>query len=159
MNPTPIPFRHEPQTPARRRALRILTALAGSGLLAACAGPEVRDYAAERPLLDLRQYFNGTVDAWGVFTDRSGKVVKRFTVVMDCRWEGEHGVLDESFRYSDGSTQRRVWRLVRHADGRYTGSADDVVGSAEGEARGNAFNLALHAGVAGRRAGLGGAVR
>lgn len=140
MNPTPIPFRHEPQTPARRRALRILTALAGSGLLAACAGPEVRDYAAERPLLDLRQYFNGTVDAWGVFTDRSGKVVKRFTVVMDCRWEGEHGVLDESFRYSDGSTQRRVWRLVRHADGRYTGSADDVVGSAEGEASGNAFN-------------------
>jgi hypothetical protein len=100
----------------------------------------VGDYAGERPLLDLRSYFNGTVDAWGVFTDRSGKVVKRFTVVMDCRWEGDRGVLDEAFTYSDGSTQRRIWRLVRHADGRYSGTADDVVGSAEGQASGNAFN-------------------
>ena len=30
-------------------------------LLAGCAGPQVSDYAAEQPVLDLRQYFNGTV--------------------------------------------------------------------------------------------------
>ncbi|MEW6467085.1 MAG: DUF3833 domain-containing protein [Pseudomonadota bacterium] len=132
--PAPAPAPHAP----RRRQL--LAALGACGLLAACASPQVGDYAAERPLLDLRSYFNGTVDAWGVFTDRSGKVVKRFTVVMDCRWEGDRGVLDEAFTYSDGSTQRRIWRLVRHADGRYSGTADDVVGSAEGQASGNAFN-------------------
>ena len=28
-------------------------------LLAGCAGPQVAGYAAEKPLLDLRQYFNG----------------------------------------------------------------------------------------------------
>lgn len=141
MNPMPrcsAPhLANAPRGPRRRLAL---AALAASGLLAACAGPQVFDYAAERPQLDLRSYFNGTVDAWGVFTDRSGKVVKRFTVVMDCRWEGERGVLDEAFTYADGSTQRRIWRLVRHADGRYSGTADDVVGSAEGQASGNAFN-------------------
>jgi hypothetical protein len=32
-----------------------------------------------------------------------------------------------------------VWRLTRHADGRYTGRADDVVGTAEGRTVGNAF--------------------
>ncbi|MDP3412457.1 MAG: DUF3833 family protein, partial [Polaromonas sp.] len=49
-------------------------------VLAGCAGPQISDYAAEKPVLDMRQYFNGTLDAYGVFTDRSGKVVKRFTV-------------------------------------------------------------------------------
>ncbi|MGE0496317.1 MAG: DUF3833 domain-containing protein [Ramlibacter sp.] len=120
---------------------RLLIAAAGAAALAAtgCAAPQVNDYAAERPVLDLRQYFNGTVDAWGVFTDRSGNVVKRFTVVMACSWQGDQGVLDEDFSYSDGSRQRRVWRLTRLADGRYTGRADDVVGEARGEAAGNAF--------------------
>ena len=108
--------------------------------LSACASQSLEGYAQERPVLDLARYFNGVVDAHGIFQDRSGQIVRRFTVVMDCRWEGDQGVLDEAFTYSDGSTQRRVWRLTRHADGRYTGRADDVVGSAEGQARGNALN-------------------
>ncbi|MCW5650914.1 MAG: DUF3833 domain-containing protein [Ramlibacter sp.] len=127
---------------------RLLTA-AGAAALAVtgCAGPQVSDYAAEKPVLDLREYFNGTLDAWGVFTERSGKVIKRFTVVMTCSWQGDQGVLDEDFLYSDGSRQRRVWRLTRQADGHYIGRADDVVGQALGQARGNAlrwqYTLAL----------------
>ena len=88
-------------TPTRTRLFKgALPALVLSlTLLAGCAGPQVSDYAAEQPVLDLRQYFNGTLDAYGLFTDRSGKVVKRFTVVMKCSWQGppglETGVLDE----------------------------------------------------------------
>ena len=112
-------------------------------LLAGCAGPQVSDYAAEQPVLDLRQYFNGTLDAYGLFTDRSGKVVKRFTVVMKCSWQGppglETGVLDEEFTYSDGTKQRRIWTLKRQPDGRFLGTADDVVGEAAGQEKGNAF--------------------
>ncbi len=38
---------------------RLLASLALSlALLAGCAGPQVADYAAEKPLLDMRQYFN-----------------------------------------------------------------------------------------------------
>jgi hypothetical protein len=114
--------------------------LATSAALAGCAGPQVADYAGQTPKLDLRTYFNGTLDAYGVFTDRSGKVVKRFTVLMVCTWTGDDGVLDESFTYSDGTTQKRVWRLHREADGRYTGRADDVVGEATGSESGNAFH-------------------
>ncbi|MBT9594449.1 MAG: DUF3833 domain-containing protein [Vitreoscilla sp.] len=115
-------------------ALVVGTALSG------CAGPTPADYANDTPVLDLRQYFNGPMAAHGLFTDRSGKVVKRFTVALNGRWSGDEGVLEEDFRYSDGSTQRRVWKLSRGADGRYTGRADDVVGSAVGQARGNALN-------------------
>lgn len=120
---------------------RLVLAAACAAALTACATPEVADYAAEKPPLDLRNYFNGRVEGWGMFTDRSGKVVKRFVVVMDCKWQGDEGVLDEDFTYSDGTKQRRIWRLTRSADGRYTGRADDVVGTAQGQARGNALRF------------------
>ena len=120
----------------------LLAAVAATALLGACGAPQVQDYAKETPVLELRDYFNGTLDADGIFTDRSGKVVKRFSVVMTCSWQGDAGVLDEAFTYSDGTTQRRIWRLTRHANGRYTGQADDVVGTAEGQQSGNAFNWA-----------------
>ena len=117
--------------------------LAVSVVLVGCAGPQISDYAAEKPLLDMRRYFTGTVDAYGVFTDRSGKVIKRFTVEMRCNWTGplgqEVGTLDELFSYSDGTTDRRVWTLKRSADGKYTGTAGDVVGQATGEEKGNTF--------------------
>jgi len=120
----------------RSACVAVLSAL----LLVGCSTPQIQDYAAEKPVLELRDYFNGTLDAYGVFTDRSGKVVKRFTVVMECSWQGDAGVLDEAFTYSDGTTQRRVWRLTRYADGRYTGTADDVIGIANGQQQGNAFH-------------------
>jgi len=121
-------------------------------LLAGCAGPEVASYGREQPVLDLRAWFDGRVDGWGVFMDRQGKVVKRFTVAMDCRWSGDDGVFDEHFTYSDGTRQQRVWRLRRLADGRYTGRADDVVGEAGGQASGNAlhWNYTLSLPVDGR---------
>jgi hypothetical protein len=123
----------------KRRLLLTASAAAALGTLQGCASQNIDDYASEKPVLDLREYFNGIVDAWGVFTDRSGKVVRRFTVVMTCSWQGDEGVLDEAFTYSDGEKQRRIWKLKRFADGRYTGTADDVVGTAQGQAKGNAF--------------------
>lgn len=117
----------------------IFAMLAGSAVMSGCASPQVSDYAQQSPLLELDRYFNGRVLAHGIFQKRGGEVVRRFTVVMDCHWEGDQGVLDETFSYSDGSTERRIWRLTKHADGRYTGRADDVVGEAEGQTSGNAF--------------------
>jgi hypothetical protein len=121
--------------------------LGGLALLAGCAGPVPADYAAETPRLDLATYFNGPLTAHGVFSDRSGRVVQRFTVDMVGRWQGDEGVLEEDFRYSDGRTERRVWHLRKGPDGRYSGRAADVVGEAQGEAAGNAlrwrYTLAL----------------
>ena len=127
-------------------------ALAAALTLGGCASQQIDSYASEKPALDLQQYFNGTLDAFGVFTDRSGTVVKRFSVVMVCHWQGDEGTLDESFTYSDGSTQKRIWHLTRKADGHFVGRADDVVGVALGESRGNAlhWNYTLSLPVDGR---------
>ena len=121
----------------RRHVLCAL--IAGPAVLAGCAGPQVVDYAQQRPRLELDRYFNGRVRAHGIFQKRSGEVARRFTVIMDCRWEGNQGVLDEAFTYSDGTKQRRVWHLTKLDGGRYVGRADDVVGEARGQESGNAF--------------------
>ena len=135
-----------------KRRLLLASATAATLALTGCSSQQIDTYANEKPQLDLTQYFNGTLDAYGVFTDRSGAVVKRFTVVMQCSWTGNEGVLDETFSYADGSTQKRIWRLTRLPGGGFTGRADDVVGQAVGESRGNAFhwNYTLSLPVEGR---------
>jgi hypothetical protein len=119
---------------------RFLLALSAAALAAGCAGPKPSDYANEKPLLDLKTYFNGELVAHGIFSDRSGKIVRRFVVAMTATWKGNEGVLDERFTYSDGKTERRVWRLVDQGGGRYIGRADDVLGEAIGIAAGNTLN-------------------
>jgi hypothetical protein len=123
----------------RRIVAGLLSALAV--LCIGCASaPTPADYAAETPRLDLRRYFNGPLTAHGLFTDRAGKVVRRFSVRMTGTWNGNQGTLDEDFTYSDGKKERRVWRLTDHGDGRWSGRADDVIGEAIGVAAGNALN-------------------
>ena len=119
-----------------KRILVLMVALFG---LWGCSSVEIDKYRSETPVLDLREYFNGTLEAHGIFQDRSGEVVKRFTVIIDASWQGEVGTLDERFTYSDGTTQRRVWTITRTGEGRYVGRADDVVGEARGEEAGNAL--------------------
>ena len=109
-------------------------------LLVGCASPQVNDYVSEQPRLELSDYFNGNLQAWGMFQNRSGEVVKRFHVVMTGTWDGDVGVLDERFTYSDGSTERRVWTLKKQADGSWRGTADDVQGEAVGQVAGNALH-------------------
>lgn len=120
--------------------LRTLVALSLVALAAGCARMDVAGYAAERPQLDLKRYFDGRIDAWGVVHDRAGDVVRRFHVAIDARWSGDRGTLDETFTYADGAREKRVWTVVKDGD-RYTATAADVVGTAVGSAAGNALNL------------------
>lgn len=110
-------------------------------LLSSCASSfEPSMYATEKPTLELTRYFNGVVDAWGMFQDRSGKIVKRFTVVMHCNWNGDSGTLDEDFAYSDGTKQKRVWTLKKTSETTFIGTAADVVGEAKGVISGNTLH-------------------
>lgn len=120
--------------------MRVFLIVLAGLLLSACAGVDISRYAQDKPTLSLPQFFNGTLDAWGAFQQRDGAVVKRFHVVMDCRWQGDTGTLDEHFTYADGSTQRRIWTLTKQQDGSWRGVADDVEGVAIGEVAGNALH-------------------
>ena len=120
-------------------SLRLLWLGVAALLLAGCASVTPQDYRNEKPALDLFRYFEGTVDAWGHFASRSGKVERRFKVVIRGTVAGDTLTLDEDFTYSDGSTSKRIWTIRRVAAGRYEGTAADVVGTAQGEVAGNAL--------------------
>lgn len=138
----PQRMRRHPRLRARRAFLAAALVTVAPATLMGCAGPNVAEYASERPTLDLRRYFDGEILAHGIFVDRAGRVKRRFTVTMTCTWRGEEGELDERFVYSDGTQERRVWRLRHLGNGRYTGRADDVAGEASGETAGNTFRWA-----------------
>ena len=109
------------------------------GVLTGCSSVQVQDYKDESPKLILENYLNGPLEAQGFFQDRSGMIVKRFTVQMKATWKDQIGTLEENFEYSDGTKSRRVWTIKKESDGKYTGTASDVIGSAEGESAGNAL--------------------
>ncbi len=119
--------------------MKLMFALAMVLGLSGCATPGIEQYRAEQPALDLTRYLNGTLDGWGMFQGRSGEVKKRFHVLIEARWEGGQGTLDERFTWSDGTTSQRIWHLVRQPDGSFLGRADDVIGEARGEVAGNAL--------------------
>jgi hypothetical protein len=108
-------------------------------LIAGCGSHRLADYANTKPKFDLKAYFDRPVLAHGVITDRSGKVTRTMVVNIKSTWNGNVGTLDEDFVYSDGKTEKRVWTIRKDGD-RYTGTAADVVGEAQGEAVGHAFN-------------------
>lgn len=104
----------------------------------ACA-THLDEYKKVTPELDLRQFFSGHLEAYGIVQDYKGKVSRRFRADILGQWQGENGVLDELFYFADGEEQHRCWQLQRMGK-RYQGMAGDVVGLAEGEVSGNALN-------------------
>lgn len=124
------------------RALPRLLAIASLLFAAGCASVEPQTYAKEKPALDLKRFFNGTLIGHGMFMDRGGQVQRRFVVTIQASWKGDVGTLDEDLVWSDGVKERRIWTLtpVAGAPGRWTGTAADVIGQAQGIVAGNALN-------------------
>ena len=108
-------------------------------LLTGCSSMDIKQYQNETPKLDLFGYFEGKTQAWGQFQDRSGMVIRRFTVDITGTVDGNTLVLDEQFVYNDGEKQVRIWTITKTGEGQYIGKAGDVIGEAEGLSAGNAL--------------------
>ncbi len=96
-------------------------------------------YKKSSPTLDIKKYFTGKVIAWGMVQDYTDNVTRRFCVEIDGQWQGSNGVLKEVFYFADGEITYRNWQLKKLAQGKYQGSAEDVIGTAIGQQVGFAF--------------------
>ena len=115
--------------------------LVASLLLSGCATQNIQTYKEAKPTLDMHEFFSGQIDGYGMFQGRSGEVKRRFVVDIDATHEGDDViVLDEKFTWADGTKSQRIWRLTQQDNGQWTGTADDVIGTAKGEVAGNAFH-------------------
>ncbi|MBA6390993.1 DUF3833 domain-containing protein [Colwellia sp. BRX10-3] len=106
--------------------------------LSSCTS-QLEDYQATSPKLDIQQYFSGKSIAWGMVQDYTNKVTRRFCVELDGQWQGDEGLLKEVFYFADGEVSFRNWQLKKLKQGKYLGNAEDVVGNANGQQVGFAF--------------------
>lgn len=107
--------------------------------LLSCSSQQLEDYSETLPALDLKTFFDGQLRAYGMLQNRGGEMTRRFTASIDASWEGNTGVLEEEFSFDDGEIQFRTWHLTDHGNGRYSGTAGDVIGTAGGSIVGSVF--------------------
>lgn len=121
---------------ARARAAFLALMIAA---LCGCGRIPVQHFQGSAPRLEPEQFFLGPVHSWGVIEDRGGNPTARFRTSSEGRREGADLVLTQNFEFENGRRQQRIWRLHRLDDHRYEARAGDVIGTAHGEAYGNAF--------------------
>ncbi|MEX2480525.1 MAG: DUF3833 domain-containing protein [Gammaproteobacteria bacterium] len=119
--------------------IRLSVYLLAALTLGACSVPRLEDAADMNPVFDPREFFDGKVRAWGIVQDWRGRLERSFVVDIVGRREGDGIILDEAFLYADGEQDQRTWHIEPVAPGEFSGRADDIIGVAEGRARGNAL--------------------
>lgn len=93
------------------------------------------------PAFDPHKHLNGDILCDGVVYGPTGRVVSRFTGDFDVQWHGADGVMRETFRYDDGTSRDREWKLRLQPGGRIEARAEDVVGMGRGVISGPAVQL------------------
>ena len=107
----------------------LLCVVATLPLVGACTSPPAIDRQQILPLA-LEAFFPSRTGGQGVFVNSWTGSERRFSVVIDGAWDGSTLTLVEDFAYADGEKDRKTWRLVRTGIGRFSGTREDVVGTA-----------------------------
>ena len=119
--------------------MRRLLPMLALALATGCGDMDIEKFAETKPNFRPEVYFDGETRAWGIFEDRFDDLRRQFSVTLKGYQDEDVFVLEEYFLFDDGEDQQRTWRFAEIEDGRYEGRADDVIGVADGMARGNAF--------------------
>lgn len=91
--------------------------------------------------LVLEDALKGRTLGDGVFVNSFTGGETKFSVVIDGTWDGKVLTLVEDFTYSDGTQDRKTWRLTKTAEGVYAGSREDVIDTADVRQDGNGVRL------------------
>ncbi len=105
---------------------------------AAFYGQTPEDYEEGYPSFDLRRHLNGDMVCDGVIFGPLGRVTSTFVADFRITWNGDVAVMDEHFRYNDGSTQQRQWTIKLGENNRFETIAADVVKGGQGTLAGSA---------------------
>lgn len=111
------------------------------GLFVGCTGkPPSTDASLSTHQLNIEQFLDGDLVAYGQFQDVFGTVRRQFTVKIKGNWNGKQLKLLEDFVYEDGSAEQRVWTLLKTGAQTWTGTAAGVIGQAVGVEQGDRVN-------------------
>lgn len=120
--------------------MRILILTAFAFLVACTDKPSFDDATLSDQKLNLEEFFDGDMVAYGQFQDVLGTVRRSFVVNIKGDWDGERLRLQEDFVYEDGATEQRIWTLTKTGPDSWQGTAPGVIGVATGQEQDNRFN-------------------
>lgn len=104
--------------------------LALSAVLAGCAtAPDFPPAPAQQTLV-LEKNLVGKSIAQGVFVNSLTGDETRFTAEINGQWANNVLTLVEDFTYTDGTKERKTWRLTKTGEGKFSGTREDVIGEA-----------------------------
>jgi hypothetical protein len=120
----------------------VFMALMAALLVAGCSKPmKVQQFKATTPAFDPLTFWTGHTHSWGVIENRAGAPTE--IVQTDCQGnaEGPNALhMRQTLTESDGTITHRDWHLRRTAPGHFEATANDMVGTAHGDAAGRAFH-------------------
>ena len=121
-------------------------------LLAGCHGKR-SPAVGSGPAFDPIAFFSGHTHSWGVIEHRSGAPSEWVVTDSHGQKQGTDRLLMvQHLTFQDGTTQQRDWTLWRSGPNHFDATANDMVGTAKGNADGNIFHwqwvLARHPGNA-----------
>ncbi len=105
-----------------------------------CASMRVSEFQDGRPILDPAEFFTGRASSSGVMENRGGSPTKRVTTTTLGHWEGATLHLEQDIVLGDAKPQHRSWRIRGLDTHHFAATANDMVGTASGEAYGNVFH-------------------
>ncbi len=119
----------------------VILAMLAKTLLFSFRSQSPEDYADTAPKVSLKSHLSGPIISEGVIFGPTGKVTNSFVAKMVGEWEGDTGTLSEEFTYSNGTRQSRKWFLKLGDDNKFTATADDIVGEAQGVVSGSTIKM------------------
>ncbi|WP_121626566.1 DUF3833 domain-containing protein [Poseidonibacter antarcticus] len=118
--------------------LKLILLIAIFLIFTGCSKMQIEDFTNKKPEFIPQEYFNGTLRAYGLVKDRSGKIIRTFKGELIGSWDEKGiGTLDEKFIYDDGEKLSRIWKLKPTGKKTFDATAGDIVGTAKMIANGN----------------------
>lgn len=110
-------------------------------LIAGCdRTPRARVAFGSLPAFDPIAFFDGHTRSLGVIESRSGAPTERIVTDSRADKEGTDRLrMVQHLTFQDGTTQERDWTLWRSGPNRFDATANDMVGTANGESDGGIF--------------------
>jgi hypothetical protein len=101
---------------------------------------KVSDFQQGRPEFQPTKFFAGRTNSFGVMEDGGGAPRQIVRTETTGRWEGDTLRLEQDLTLGENKPQHRSWRIRKLDAHRYEATANDIVGTVQGEAYGNVFH-------------------
>ena len=130
-----------PSSLDREHLHRLLILAASTLILCGCASQPLAIFKDGHPVFKPEKFFTGHTHSWGIFESRSGEPTKIISTETIGHWDGSNLHFEQDLVLEPAKKQHRSWLIHRVDERHYTATGTGIVGTARGEASGNAFHL------------------